>query len=128
LADQGRFDEAIGHYQKALEIRPDFVEAHFNLGNVLADQGRFDEAIGRYQKALKIRPDFAEAYFNLGNASADQGRFDEAIGHYQKALDLATRQNKQDLAKASRAKISLYEAGTRFHERRSSPDQTPPPP
>jgi len=128
LADQGRFDEAIGHYQKALEIRPDFVEAHFNLGNVLADQGRFDEAIGHYQKALGIRPDFAEAYFNLGNASADQGRFDEAIGHYQKALDLAKRQNKQDLAKASRAKISLYEAGTRFHERRSSPDQTPPPP
>ena len=32
LAGRGQIDEAMAHYQKALEIKPDFAEAHNNLG------------------------------------------------------------------------------------------------
>ena len=35
-----------------LEIKPDFVEAHCNLGNALAGRGQVDEAIAHLQKAL----------------------------------------------------------------------------
>ena len=83
---QGRVDEAIAQYRKALEIRPDHVEALNNLGNALAGRGRVDEAIAQYQKALAIRTDHVEALNNLGNALAGRGRVDEAIAQYQKAL------------------------------------------
>ena len=42
LAGRGQVDEAITHYQKALEIKPDYAEAHNNLGNALADCGQVD--------------------------------------------------------------------------------------
>ena len=65
LASRGQVDEAIAHYQKALEIEPDYAEAHYNLGSVLAGRGQVDEAIAHYQKALEIKPDFVPARRSL---------------------------------------------------------------
>ena len=79
LAERGRIDEAIEHYRKALDIEPDYAEAHNNLGIALADRGRIDEAMEHYRKALEIDPDYAEAHNNLGVALADRGRIDEAM-------------------------------------------------
>jgi tetratricopeptide (TPR) repeat protein len=87
LKNQGRLDEALAKYQKALEIRPNSAEAHNNLGEVLARIGRPNEAVAEYRKALEIRPDLAEAHNNLGNALLDRGRLDEAIAEYRKALE-----------------------------------------
>ncbi len=88
LFKTGKVDEAMVHYQKALEINPDFAEAHNNLGNFLFQKGRVDEAMVHYQKALEINPDYAEAHYNLGNALLKTGNADEAIAHLQKALEI----------------------------------------
>ena len=88
LAHQGRLDEAMAHYQKTLEIKPDSAEAHNNLGAVFARLDRIDEAMAHYQKALEIKPDYAEAHYNLGAAFARLDRFDEAMAQYQKALEI----------------------------------------
>ena len=85
---QGRFDEAMGCFQKALAINPNFAEAYNNLGTTLNSQGRFDEAIGCFQKALAINPNFAEAHNNLGTALYLKGRLDEAIHEFQEVLRL----------------------------------------
>ena len=61
----GRFDEAIVHFQRAVEIKPDFAEAYNNLANALARSGQVDAAIVQYQKALEINPDNAGAHNNL---------------------------------------------------------------
>ncbi|MGA2508567.1 MAG: tetratricopeptide repeat protein [Chitinispirillaceae bacterium] len=88
LYKTGRTGEAIAHYQKALEIKPNYAEAHNNLGVPLENIGRTDEAIAHYQKALEIKPNYAEAHYNLGNLLSNIGRTDEAIAHYQKALEI----------------------------------------
>ena len=46
--DQGKLDEAVACYRRALELKPDFAEAHNNLGNALKDQGKLDEAVACY--------------------------------------------------------------------------------
>ena len=84
LAGCGRADQAITHFQKALEIKPDLVEAHDNLGLALAGRGQVDEAIACYRKAVEIKPDLAEAHDNLGLALAGRGQVDDAIACYQK--------------------------------------------
>ena len=61
-----RSDEAITHYQRALEIKPDLAVAHDNLGVILAGHGQIDEAIDHYRKAVEIKPDYEEAHNNLG--------------------------------------------------------------
>jgi protein O-GlcNAc transferase len=50
-----------------LELKPDYAEAHNNLGNALNDQGKLDEAVACYRRALELKPDYAEAHNNLGN-------------------------------------------------------------
>ena len=74
------FDEAIAHYQEALEIEPNDADAHNNLGLALAGRGQIDEAMAQYHEALKIRPDFAEAHINLGLALAGRGRYRRGDG------------------------------------------------
>jgi len=88
LFQKGKVDEAIVHYQTALQINPDYAEAHINLGNALLQRGKVDEAIVHYQTALQIHPDDAKAQANLGNALFQKGNADEAIAHFQKALQI----------------------------------------
>ena len=83
LFQKGKVDEAITHFQKALQINPDYAEACYNLGNALLQKGRVDEAIAQYQKALQITPNNTKAHNNLGNALLQKGSVDEAIAHYQ---------------------------------------------
>jgi tetratricopeptide (TPR) repeat protein len=88
LLEKGSVDEAIVHFQTALQINPDHAEAHNNLGNILLQKGKVDEAIAHFQKALQIIPDYAEVHYNLGNALLQKGKVDEAIAHYQMALQI----------------------------------------
>jgi tetratricopeptide (TPR) repeat protein len=88
LFQKGSVDEAIVHYQKALQINPDFAGAHNNLGSALLKKGSVDEAIAHYQRALQITPGYAEAHNSLGNALLQKGEVDEAIAQYQKALQI----------------------------------------
>jgi protein O-mannosyl-transferase len=88
LYQNGRINDAIAHYQTALQINPDYAFAHNNFGTALSQKGNVDEAIGHFQKALQIDPDYAEAHNNLGLALFQKGNVDEAIAHYQKALQI----------------------------------------
>jgi tetratricopeptide (TPR) repeat protein len=95
LCQKGRVDEAIAHYQTALQIKPDYVEAYNNLGNALLQKGNVDEAITHFQMALQIKPDYVVTSYNLGNALLQNGKVDEAIVQFQTALQI-----KPDYAEA----------------------------
>ena len=68
-----RFPEATAAFRQAVKARPDFAEAHSNLGYSLRNSGRVDEAIAAYQEAIRLKPDLAEAYEYLGCAYLMQG-------------------------------------------------------
>jgi tetratricopeptide (TPR) repeat protein len=88
LAMQGRPVEAIEHFQKAIEIKPDYAEAHNNFGLLLAERGRSAEARGHFQIALELEPGYADAHNNFGLLLTAQGRPAEAMEQFQKALEL----------------------------------------
>ncbi|MGD0923188.1 MAG: tetratricopeptide repeat protein, partial [Terriglobia bacterium] len=56
LSQQGRFDEAIVHLQKAVEITPGIVQSYQNLGNALYLQGKIPEALARWREGLRVDP------------------------------------------------------------------------
>ena len=87
----GRTSEAISHYKKALQIKPDYADGHNKLGGAYFEQGMMREAVARYKEALRFRPHFAEAHYNLGNAFAKQGRSRDALEHYSAAIRLNPR-------------------------------------
>jgi tetratricopeptide (TPR) repeat protein len=96
LKEQGRTEEAIRHFENALEINPDYMRARYNLGNVMMESGNLSEAIDHYNEALKIGRDsplvatidFARAHNNLGAAMARQGNLTEAIVQFSEALEI----------------------------------------
>lgn len=88
LGEQGKIDEAITQYSKALRIRPSITFAQNNLGVLLARKGRLDEAAMHFLNVLQIRPDHPEAHTNLGNIRREQERFEEAAAHYAEAIRL----------------------------------------
>ena len=85
---QEQMDEAATWLRKAIALRPDFPEAHNNLGNLLADLGRPDQAAECYRQAIRLRPAYAEAHNNLAAALKDLGALDQAIVSYQTAVTL----------------------------------------
>ena len=104
----GKLDEAIEAYNKALLLKPDYAEAHNNMGIVLQDQSRLEEA-EVYKKAIAIESDFAEAYNNMGTALQDQGNLEEAIEAYNKAVtiqpDYANAYNNMGTAQKKQGKL-----------------------
>jgi len=75
-------------YQRLLEMDPDHVDAHVNLGRLLHEDGAPATAEQHYRRALEIDPEHDTAAFNLGVALEDLGRFRDAIEAYQRALEL----------------------------------------
>ena len=88
LAAQGRFDEAITNYRKAIQINPNSSGALDNLGIALAARGRFDEAIENYRRAIQINSNRPETFLHLGMTLGLSGRTREAIAQYREALRL----------------------------------------
>jgi tetratricopeptide (TPR) repeat protein len=67
LQELRRFEDALASHDRALELLPNFAEAHSDRGNALKEMARFEEALTSYDRALSLRPDFAEAHYNRGN-------------------------------------------------------------
>jgi tetratricopeptide (TPR) repeat protein len=59
LAIEGRADDALKHYRKAIRINPDFEIADINLGKALLLKGKVDESVQYYRALLEIKPDYA---------------------------------------------------------------------
>jgi protein O-mannosyl-transferase len=89
LARKGLSDEAMVHYQAAIELQPYYANAYYNRGSVLLAKGRIDEAIADLEKTLQIQPNDADAHTGLGNAFLRKGSLQEAIAHYKEASVLA---------------------------------------
>jgi serine/threonine-protein kinase len=88
LDAQNKHGAAEAAYGKAIELAPDFADAHYNLGMCLADQQRYDAAERACRKAIELRPDWADAYFCLGNTLAKQKNHAAAGEAFRKAVAL----------------------------------------
>jgi tetratricopeptide (TPR) repeat protein len=86
------FDQAVEAYQKAIERRPFYADAHVGLGEALAAKGDTDAAIGAYQRALAFNAVNPRVYVSLGKIYySEKGLYYEAVNAYRRAIDLDPR-------------------------------------
>ena len=102
LSQAGKPSEAVGQFEQALRLYPDYPKARLNLGIALEQLGRVQEAIEQYEQALLLNPDYAKAHFNLAVVLEHHGKIPDAVQHYQQALRL-----NPDLADARTALARL---------------------
>ncbi len=85
---QGRHDEAINHFHRALKLGFHLAQTYDALGISLASLGKFEEAVQQFRLGLEIEPDNVEILNNLGMAYQSLDKLDEAIESYLEVLRL----------------------------------------
>lgn len=85
---QGKYDEAIKAFDKAIEINPQLAYAWSNKGLALSHGGKFNESIQAYDRAIEIDPKLADAWVNKGVALGLQGNHDGALQAFNNAIEL----------------------------------------
>lgn len=108
---QDLHDEAVASYEKALELKPDYAEAHRGLGDVYGFRKLYDQAITSYKKALDLMPDHAEAHKGLADAYRERKRYAAAIVSYRNALEI-----KSDYAEAHHDLSAVYRSKGLYQE------------
>ena len=88
LGREGKHDEAVANYRKALALWPDYADANGNLGHEFLGLGRLDEAYPYLVKTLQLKPKSASAHADLGIVLAAQGKLDESRVHLEESLRL----------------------------------------
>ncbi len=86
LKNLGKLKEAEISTRKAIQLNPDFGDAHLNLGLILKKLGKLQDAELSYRKAIEVNPDFAEAHLNLGLILKKLGKLQDAELSYRKAI------------------------------------------
>lgn len=89
LQRQGALKEAAAEYRALLAARPDYPEAHANLGAVLAQLGQYEAAVASYEAALRFAPKLTPVLLNLGIAHFRVGQFERAAANLERFLDQA---------------------------------------
>ncbi len=86
LARKQQYEEALGHLDRALELRPAYPDARCNRANLLRETDRKDEAIADYREALRMNPDYPDALNNLGLTLLQRGQHAEAEELFRRAI------------------------------------------
>ncbi len=75
-------EEALKSYQKSIQLKPDFAEAHIKIGSLYEKIGEQEKAIESYKNALKVKI-FPDAYYSLGLLYERMNKTEEAIESYK---------------------------------------------
>ncbi|MGI9107212.1 MAG: tetratricopeptide repeat protein [Pyrinomonadaceae bacterium] len=89
---------AIKAFEEAVKIKPDYWEAHYNMGLVYSRTEQYPKAIEAFKKTLSLNPEYAPAHYNLGLVYffLDDRK---ALAEEQKALQAMKPELAMELAK-----------------------------
>jgi tetratricopeptide (TPR) repeat protein len=82
------YDRAIGDYNKAIRMKPDYAAAYYARGLAYLNKSDYDYAIADFELAIRIEPKFARAFSARGAAYIDTGENDRAFSDLDQAIGL----------------------------------------
>lgn len=87
-AAEGRFGEALGHYQSAAALAGDRALPHIGVGGMLLRLGRAKEALAAYERALVAEPTSLDAMTGRAATLLATGRRNEADRMREQMADI----------------------------------------
>lgn len=92
LYSEGKHEEAIAAYRRAIEADPNYTDALHGLARIYQDQNRLDEAIEISQKLAQLDPDDVLPHTSLSILYQKKGMIPEAEAEANKARVLGWKQ------------------------------------
>jgi glycosyltransferase involved in cell wall biosynthesis len=91
----GNHDDAISYYMKAIQLKPDYVDAYIGMSQACVAAGRLDDAIAVNEEAAERFPNVSSFLYNLGELYLAKRDYEKALDNYQKALELNSPQKER---------------------------------
>lgn len=88
-SEMEKHEDAQAYWLRVIHEKPDYADAHNDLGRVFQKLKRFPEAEAAYRRAIDIRPELMEAHYNIGLLLQQARRLPEAEAAYESALAIA---------------------------------------
>jgi tetratricopeptide (TPR) repeat protein len=88
LMQQGRPEEALKAYDKAVQLKPDDAASWQQLGNILLELERYEHALLSFQHVLKLDQRHQDAAYKSAVLLHQIGRFEEALAHINRCDDV----------------------------------------
>ncbi|MGW8248192.1 MAG: tetratricopeptide repeat-containing sulfotransferase family protein [Acidiferrobacterales bacterium] len=107
LAAQGKFEESIGIFDRAVQLDPRNLQAWLNLASANFHANRLQEAKEAYHQALTLHSNLPAAYNGLGAICLAQSRFNLAADYFRRAIE----QGRLDANLAGNLGAALMYAG-----------------
>jgi len=86
--EAGRIEDAIVEHEKALELDPEFAQAHANLIILYGKTKQPQKAEEHFRAAVRLNPNHADSYYNYGVLLVEQRKYVEAEEVFRKALEI----------------------------------------
>ncbi len=83
-----RYDRAIAHFTRAIELNPDFANAFHSRAYAYYSIDDYPRAIADYTQAIQLSPDFGAAFHSRANAYYEIADYPRAIADYTQAIQL----------------------------------------
>jgi len=80
--------DAQAQFERAVQLRPDFTHAHYNLARMLMQKQQVTQAVTQLKRTLQTDPKHVGALNMLGTALGRQQKFAEAQSHLERAVQL----------------------------------------
>jgi hypothetical protein len=120
LALSDSSEREVSYHQRAIELCPNYFEAHNRLGEIYKIWGEYELAIKEFQEAARA-PSFTEPHINLGEIYRMQGRYDLAVEEFTKAIKVKPDSPRaQNQLKYVHKRLGKYE-----HTIQAPPDLIP---
>ncbi|MCS6799622.1 MAG: tetratricopeptide repeat protein [Myxococcota bacterium] len=87
-AQPGRLREAIESFRRAVELRPDFIEARTELGLQLLAGGNYADALAHFEHAARLAPTLPQIHLHLGDGYRVNRRWQQAKASIDRALSI----------------------------------------
>jgi Tfp pilus assembly protein PilF len=85
---QMRNGDALSHVVQALQLNPNYPEAHVNLATILRRTGKNEESEREYRIALSLQPNNVEAHTGYGALLLIEGRVNDALREFWQVVEL----------------------------------------
>lgn len=105
----GQYEEAVASFRTAIRLAPDYIDAYYNLGNLLDYLKQADEALSVFEQIIERNPKEYEALYNAAKLSAQLGdrvsaskylgMIPSSSGYYAKAMNEVSRYNVKPAGK-----------------------------
>ena len=117
LFKQGKFEEALIHYDKQLELATYLKKIHpmaysdiyYHKALIFSSKGNLEESAKQFKLSLGIDEKSAVVHYLLAEVLVKQGKIEEAIGHLRRGLEIAKTKGANNLAEDIRTRLETIE-------------------